>query len=180
MIYSMNKLEVGSLILSSLSVVISLTGKISVDKTSEVLGSTPKSLFMKKFKPFQIRWKEELGEIGRPYLIRWTLLLFNYSIRLHHWLRSDDDRFFHDHSSDFISIVLKGKYQNVTPEGTFNVKAGSIWFAKADQRHYLKISPEGAWTLLFFSRPYRKWGFWVNGHLWRPLRYFSRFGIKND
>jgi hypothetical protein len=135
---------------------------------------------MKKFKPFQIRWREELGESGRPYLIRYTLLLFNYSIRLHHWLRSDDDRFFHDHSSDFISIVLKGKYQNITPNGVLDVKTGSIWFAKADKRHYLKIPKEGAWTLLFFGRPYRKWGFWVNNHLWRPLRYFHKFGVKND
>jgi len=65
---------------------------------------------------FQIRWAEKLGDPENPYLIRWTLILFGYSIRLHHWLRSDDRRYFHDHSSNLLSIVLKGWYINVTPK----------------------------------------------------------------
>jgi hypothetical protein len=32
---------------------------------------------------------------------------------------------------------------------------------------------------LLCSRQYRKWGFFVNDHLWRPLRYFHKFG-KED
>lgn len=64
---------------------------------------------------FQIRWAERLGDPKNPYLIRWTFILFGYSIRIHHWLRSDDRRYFHDHSADLISIVLRGYYWNVTP-----------------------------------------------------------------
>ena len=64
---------------------------------------------------FQIRWKEKLGLEESPYLYRWTLIIFGYSIRLHHWMRSDDNRYFHDHSSWLISIVLKGYYWNVKP-----------------------------------------------------------------
>jgi len=64
---------------------------------------------------FQIRYKEPLGYKDCPYLFRWTLILFKRSIRLHHWLRSDDRRYFHDHSADLISIVLKGRYKNVNP-----------------------------------------------------------------
>jgi hypothetical protein len=131
----------------------------------------------RKFKPFQVRWKEAMGRPECPYLYRWTILFFNFSIRLHHWIRSDDKRFFHDHPYDFISIVLKGSYTNVTPEGRFKVKAGSIWASKAMKRHYLDVPKSGAWTLLLCGRPYRKWGFWVNNHLWRPLRYFHKFGI---
>jgi hypothetical protein len=130
-----------------------------------------------KFKMFQIRWKEKLGDSDNPYLIRWTLLFCNYSIRLHHWIKSDDNRFFHDHSCDLISLVIKGRYTNVTPNGEFPVKAISVWKAKAEQRHWLKIPKEGAWTILLCSRPYHKWGFYVNDHKWRPLRYFSKFGI---
>ena len=130
-----------------------------------------------KFKMFQIRWKEKLGDPDNPYLIRWTLLFCNYSIRLHHWIKSDDNRFFHDHSCDLISFVIKGRYTNVTPNGEFPVKAISAWKAKAKQRHWLKIPKEGAWTILLCSRPYHKWGFYVNDHKWRPLRYFSKFGI---
>ena len=64
---------------------------------------------------FQIRWAEKLGDVNNPYLIRWTFIFFGYSIRIHHWLRSDDRRFFHDHSANLLSIVLKGFYFNVVP-----------------------------------------------------------------
>ena len=136
---------------------------------------------------FQLRWAERLGDPERPYLVRWTLILFGYSVRLHHWMRSDDRRYFHDHSSDLLSIVLKGEYDNVVPKdpdyppdfpdvhatvrwwgrdncrplhvhGMFNSLRdffrpwNSIWFSKAEQRHFLNIPREGAWTLLFEGR----------------------------
>ena len=172
-----------------------------------------------KFKLFQIRWREKLGFVDNPYLIRWTFIFFGYSIRIHHWIKSDDNRYFHDHSADLLSIVLKGKYYNVKPidpdknpnewiqtrnetefdqydltchsrnqkkcyvEGIFNSWSNfihmnkSIWFSKAEDRHYLSIPKGGAWTLMFEGRPRHKWGFYVNGHKWRPLRYFNKFGI---
>lgn len=135
---------------------------------------------MKEFKNFQIRWKEPLGYPECPYLYRWMIIFFGYSIRLHHWIKSDDRRYFHDHSTDFISFILKGKYKNVTPAGTFDVKAGQCWRLNAYTRHYLDIPKSGAWTLLLCGRPYHKWGFYVNGHKWRPLRYFHKFGIIQD
>lgn len=173
----------------------------------------------KKFKKFQIRWAEKLGFEDNPYLIRWTFIFFGYSMRIHHWIKSDDNRFFHDHSADLLSIVLKGRYWNVKPfvnyknpsdmvyvvqydkdlgvipgtnekrcyvEGIFNSWYNffhmnrSIWFSKAEDRHYLKIPKEGAWTLMFEGRPRHKWGFYVNGHKWRPLRYFHKYGIIQD
>lgn len=181
---------------------------------------------VKPFRKFQIRWKEKLGDINDPYLIRWTFVFFGYSIRIHHWIKSDDNRFFHDHASDLLSIVLKGHYWNVKPidpdknpsdmikkpiyatsnsmmwfirdligfmekrnenpcyvEGIFNSwknffnMGRSIWFSKATDRHYLKIPEGGAWILMFEGKPYHKWGFYVNGHKWRPLRYFHKYGI---
>lgn len=176
----------------------------------------------KKFKNFQIRWAERLGYPDDPYLIRWTFIFFGYSIRIHHWIKSDDNRYFHDHSANLLSIVLKGEYWNVRPynpdknplddigehivstnikddtlsgisknnqnpyyvEGIFNSWYNffhmwkSIWFSKAEDRHYLKIPKGGAWTLMFEGRPRHKWGFYVNGHKWRPLRYFHKFGIR--
>jgi hypothetical protein len=134
----------------------------------------------KPFKKFQLRWKEKMGYEDCPYLIRWTLLFFGYSIRLHHWIKSDDYRYFHDHSCDLISIVIKGQYWNVTPKGAFKVEAISIWKAKAQDRHWLRIPKEGAWTILLCGRAYHKWGFYVDGHKWRPLRYFHKFGIIQD
>lgn len=153
-----------------------------------------------------------MGYTDNPYLIRWTFIFFGYSMRIHHWVKSDDKRFYHDHSADLLSIVLKGKYNNVVPialnyDPNFNVNEGynekpywknerrshvesifnswkyflhmnkSIWFSKAEQQHYLDIPKEGAWTLMFEGRPRHKWGFYVNGHKWRPLRYFHKFGV---
>ena len=170
----------------------------------------------KKFKPFQIRWAEKLGYPDDPYLVRWTFLFFGYSMRIHHWIKSDDDSHFHDHSADLLSIVLKGHYWNVKPidptkdpndlvevwkdgicekvlnqrkcyvEGIFNSwknffhMGKSIWFSKAEDLHYLRIPKGGAWTLMFEGRKRIKWGFIVNGHKWRPLRYFHKFGIRQD
>jgi hypothetical protein len=141
---------------------------------------------MKPYRKFgswiQIRWKEKLGLPECPYLYRWTFILFGYSIRLHHWIKSDDRRFFHDHSCDLISMVIKGKYKNVIQEGPHNIVAYDVtaWhprMMKAKQRHYLDIPKEGAWTIIICSRPYHKWGFYVNNHKWRPLRYFHKYGI---
>lgn len=129
---------------------------------------------------FQIRWKEALGDPECPYLYRWTLIFLGYSIRLHHWIKSDDRRFFHDHACDFISIILRGHYKNVTPDGTFHVKAGSWWRSNATTLHYLDIPEGGAWTLLLCGRRYRKWGFWVEGKKMRPWKYFKKFGVIQD
>lgn len=163
------------------------------------------------FKRFQIRWREKLGYADDPYLVRWTFIFFGYSMRIHHWIKSDDRRYFHDHSANLLSIVLKGQYDNVVPivpnkapseivspswmigegtnerrchvEGIFNSighffhMGKSIWFSKAEQQHYLDIPKGGAWTLMFEGKPRHKWGFYVNGHKWRPLRYFHKFGI---
>lgn len=142
----------------------------------------------KKFKNFQIRWAEKMGDPDNPYLIRWMLIFFGYSIRIHHWLRSDNELHFHDHSCDLMSIILKGKYYNVIPADPkdpkpdvsrcrkIEAKSWRPWFAKAEAIHYLEIPKEGAWTLLFQGKPRNKWGFIVNGKKWRPLRYFHKFG----
>lgn len=181
---------------------------------------------LRPFRNFQIRWAEKLGYPECPYLIRWTFLFFGYSVRIHHWIKSDDNRFFHDHAANLLSIVLYGKYWNVKPiypdknptdtiikvtpidwdvpswyngpdyvesrvknikrhyvEGIFNSlynflhPCNSIWFSKAEDRHYLEIPKGGAWTLMFEGRPRHKWGFYVNGHKWRPWKYFHKFGI---
>ena len=189
---------------------VQLVGFESCSPDKVMIGSSN----IKKFRNFQIRWKEKLGYQEDPYLIRWTFVIFGFSIRIHHWIKSDDRRFFHDHSADLLSIVLKGRYWNVKPvegkrqgetvsidigdyawtydtgkespfyvEGIFNSwrnffhPSQSIWFSKAEDRHYLCIPKGGAWTLMFEGRPRHKWGFYVNSHKWRPLRYFHKYGI---
>ena len=86
--------------------------------------------------------------------------------------------------------MILDNYYNVVPLDDENpdvancrkIRARSFrpWFAKAKAKHYLQIPPSGAWTILFQGRPYNKWGFFVNNHKWRPLRYFHKFGIIQD
>ena len=133
----------------------------------------------KQFKPFQVRWAEKLYQGDYHYLTRWTFLFFGYSIRIHHWIGSDVGPHFHDHGCDFISILLKGHYTNCTPKGNRHIKAPFIWWSKAEDQHRLEIPPEGAWTILLCNPQYHKWGFFVNNHKWRPLRYFHKFGVKS-
>lgn len=146
------------------------------------------------FKRFQIRWNEAFGLKEHPYLYRWTFIFFGYSIRIHHWLKSDDDRHFHDHSCDLISIIIRGYYYNVVPIDPDNpdinnalyieAKSWHPWRAKATDKHWLQIPKEGAWTILLQGQPYHKWGFYVKNKRtkkfvkWRPKRYFSKFGIQ--
>jgi hypothetical protein len=145
---------------------------------------------------FQLRWKERLGRPECPYLYRWTLIICGYTVRLHHWIKSDDNRHFHDHACNLVSIILKGFYYNVVPvddsepdvanHRRIRARAWRPWRAKATAKHYLEIPKGGAWTLLFQGRPYHKWGFYVRNQKTgqfvkhRPLRYFSKFGIIQD
>ena len=91
---------------------------------------------------------------------------------------SDEKRYFHDHPWNFISILFKGRYANVTPNGRIEVRAPFCWRSKALDQHYLDIPEKGAWTVLLCGKPYHHWGFYVNGHKWRPLRFFHKFGGK--
>lgn len=126
---------------------------------------------------FQLRWCEPLGEAHCPYAYRWVLIFFDYSIRVHHFLRSEPIEHQHDHSWNFVTCILRGGYLDVSPQYIDKCTAGSIRYRRAEHVHNL-ILPKGksCWTLLFCSRPRRKWGFWVNGVLKRPLKYFHKFG----
>ena len=59
--------------------------------------------------------------IGGDYMRRWTLRTPIGMLRLHHILRGDDDREFHDHPFDFTSIILAGGYVEHRPGGESKV-----------------------------------------------------------
>jgi hypothetical protein len=131
----------------------------------------------RKFTKFQIRWKEPLGRKECPYLIRWVLNLGLFSVRVHKWLRSDDKRFFHDHSWWFIVLVLRGGYTDVDSSGNRDEMGQfSIRFRRSTHQHYVEVPEKGCLTLLLCGPPHRNWGFWVKGVFKRPLKYFHRFG----
>lgn len=156
--------------------------------------ANPPSSLIKKF---QLRLNEPLGKKSCPYAYRWVLITPWFSIRVHHFLRSDDKRYFHDHAWDFWTFILKGYYYDVSdskgfPWGYKDVNyntetgmfvrrskrvAGKLYKVPAEHRHYVEV-PEGGgcWTLVFCKKPRRKWGFWVGEKFRRPLKYFHKFG----
>lgn len=132
----------------------------------------------KPFKRFQVRWGEWIGGDGCFYVQRWVVVVFGFAIRLHHWIASDDQRHFHDHPWWFITLVLKGGYIDISPDGQDRLTAGSIRYRPAEHRHTVLVDKGGCWSLLLTGPQVRHWGFYVPGRdrLLRPLRYFSRFG----
>jgi len=87
------------------------------------------------------------------------------SVRLHQWVRSDDERAAHDHPSDFVTLVLWGRYVDVLehPGGNTTMdrlRPGSVRYRRAEHRHRVQVDACGCWTLLWFSPPRRDWGFY--------------------
>jgi hypothetical protein len=139
---------------------------------------------MKPVRPFQIRWNEPLGKPECPYMRRWVFNFWLFAIRIHHWIRSDDKRHFHNHPWWFWTFVLKGAYVDVSydpkhpeiKETAEAMLAGNFAFRKASHLHYVLVPEGGCWTLLLTGPQTQNWGFWINNRIMRPLRFFSRYG----
>ena len=120
-----------------------------------------------------IAWHEPLGVPGSPYLIRWMIEWRPLgSIRLHHWLGSDDHRAPHDHSWGFATLVLRGRYFDATADWDdagrlkqwreHELRAGSLRLRRADHRHYVRVAAgESCWSILATGPHRRGFGFWV-------------------
>jgi hypothetical protein len=132
--------------------------------TQEVGGSSPYRAYMDtgylKRNRWGGRWAQFVGRPECPYLIRWFFETPWFSVRLHHWLHSDDARAFHDHPSWFITLVLAGSYTDVSPAGREPMRPGTIRFRLATHQHTVEVAPGGCWTLLLFGPHERYWGFW--------------------
>ncbi len=122
-------------------------------------------------------WREPLGLPECPYVIRWKLeLKSGRSLRLHHWLKADDDRAFHDHPWWFLTVVLRGGYMDDSPVGQDFLYAGSVRFRRALHQHTVRPYADGAWTLMVTGPKSRPWGFWKDGKFVKHNKWFFRFG----
>lgn len=121
-------------------------------------------------------WGQYLGKPECPYVKRWVVDFGLFSIRLHHWINSDDQRHYHDHPWWYCSLVLSGYYDDRSPDGVKRRKPGSINSFPALHRHTVEVPSTGCWTLLFTGREIRQWGFWVFGKFKKRNRYFYDFG----
>jgi len=91
--------------------------------------------------------------------------------RVHHILRSDDDRHFHDHPWPYLTIILRGGYWEVRPIFTNGQPTGEqrewhgpgrILLRRAGSWYRLEL-PAGktAWTLFCTGPKVQPWGFLV-------------------
>jgi hypothetical protein len=126
---------------------------------------------------YQFRWAEEVNCQTGVYLRRWFVRTPYFTVRLHHWLHSDDERYLHDHTWWFITFVLKGGYTDVSDKGNEHLKAGSIRYRAATHKHSVKVDTEGAWTLLITGPKIRNWGFWIGNKWKKSNKYFLEHGI---
>lgn len=131
---------------------------------------------------------QRLGEPECPYARRWVANFGPFgSVRVHHWLASDDQRYPHDHAWWFLTFVVRGGYTdiaNVVPDRlstrsvtiSDHVRAPTVRFRPSAHRHKVKVDPGGAWTVLVTGPPVRDWGFYVDGQFKRMRRYFREHG----
>lgn len=134
------------------------------------------SLPARPIQRFCFRWNEPLGLPEAPYMHRYILNLWLFSIRIHVWHRSDDKRHMHNHAFDFITMVLKGSYTDVTEDERDVLSIGSIRVRKAGHLHFVGWPKDPTITLLLCGPKKQNWGFKVSNRIMRPLRYFSRYG----
>lgn len=125
---------------------------------------------------FAVGWRDELRCLTGVYVRRWFVETPWFSVRLHHWLHSDDDRYFHDHPWWFVTLVLQGSYRDLSPSGSELMTPGSVAFRPALHRHTVKVALDGCWTVLVTGPQVRRWGFWV-GEKWKKSnKYFLEHG----
>lgn len=96
-----------------------------------------------------------------------------------HWLkRPDPQPDLHDHPNDFISIVIRGCYQEEVPKGDGSLarKVREIRFlnlVRAENRHRIVNVATPTITLVLANKVKREWGFWVDGEFvpWRKYEW---------
>lgn len=135
------------------------------------------------------------------YMERYWLLPYKkipgdfIAARVHHILRSDNDRAFHDHPWPYVSVILRGGYTEVRPLydksglylGTTSrwYGAGSVIARRAKSWHRLELAPGCTTWTLFITGPKRQsWGFMPDPETkvyWRRyLDDFDTTGTSDD
>lgn len=146
-------------------------------------------------------WREEIGPPECPLMHRWTLVKCRFGkVLVHHFSPGADDLAVHDHPSSFITIVLRGSYDDLVrcprcggEEHAFpddapcgcdgglvlgdRMRPGSIRFRRASHAHRTPVGPKGCWTLVLMGPKRRDWGFWRRGVWWEYRQHERRFGF---
>ena len=108
--------------------------------------------------------KEIKSKEGDVHFKRWQILKTPFgSIWLHAIHKADQDKHLHNHPWDFISVVLKGSYKEMTQQGIKFQTPGKINVRDGSEYHkILEVESEVVYTLFFVSKPKRLWGYDVD------------------
>lgn len=102
------------------------------------------------------------------------------SARIHHILREDHDRHFHDHPWQARMVILNGWYdeERLLPDGSvksFRRVPGDTAELNFGEFHRItKVSEGGVWTLFITKQYQGTWGFLVDG---RKVPYRQYLGL---
>ena len=121
-----------------------------------------------------------VNHCGDPYLVRLELFsLLGWSLKLHVFLRSDEDEELHDHPWSFWTLVLAGEYREQCQDAMNNRKAGSLAYRPANWKHRVLIEQPCA-TLILTSPKKREWGFWRDGRFIPWRRFIALRGHNRE
>lgn len=119
---------------------------------------------------------DRVGDPSCPYLERWVFDARWFSIRLHRWLGSDDQRYPHDHGWSYLTFVFWGAYEDKSPSETVILRAPALAWRPAEHQHMVRLIKRPTWTLMLTGPERRQWGFWVKGRFRKRNRYFYDHG----
>jgi hypothetical protein len=123
------------------------------------------------------------GAAECPLMYRWHLVNLGDrgKVMLHWFLPGRSETDFHDHPRSFVTVVLWGGYDDVTPAGLVDhVRAPALRRRPAEHAHRTEAGPRGALTLCLLGPRRRIWGFYrrdsrsLTGLLWLPWRDHER------
>lgn len=146
---------------------------------------------------------EVIGAPDCPILHRWVLgsneFWRRYPVKpmIHHFLPNADDRDVHDHPRPFITVVLRGGYDDMAPcptckgGGTYcsgacvgtgvvlreRMRPGMIRRRRAGHAHRTRVNADGCWTFVLMGPLRRPWGFIRAGRWWSVRDYEAEFGF---
>lgn len=148
--------------------------------------------------------RETIGPDECPVIVRWTILKTPLGkLLVHHFLPNADDRAVHDHPASFVTLVLRGGYDDRVPctgcdgeglcpghvvggrcmecggEGVVvgdRMRPGMVRLRRAEHTHRTRVGPEGCWTVVLMARKRREWGFWREGRWMHWREHECRFG----
>lgn len=136
--------------------------------------------------------KREYKTGTRWCVFRWTFTDSGYITRLHliktpwfavclHWINQPDpEPHLHDHPVSFLSIILRGGYDEHRAKGNYHEIYEHRWFnwirATPDDRHRIIYCEPGTLTLCFMGPKTREWGFHTeNGWVyWKTYHHAQR------